>query len=286
MNLAELLRKNGRDYSFNMLEIGARPAGNTQPVSRKVLARYPSSRVHSVEPDAKLCAELNEKSTPAIRYYPVAVGRAVEKRVFYETEAPICSSLYEPNEELVGLFQNMDVARLKRKTTIETVSLDWFAREHKTGPIDFIEIDIQGAELETFRGGAEVLANVLALVCEVEFIPLYKNQPLFGDVDRFLTERGFMFHKFRGFGGRAMKPSVVNNDPAFPVQYMWSDAVYLRDVLALDTLDEDRLLKLAALMEELDSPDVALHVLLHYDRQTCSGLGKQFYELKTGGRVS
>ena len=62
--------------------------------------------------------------------------------------------------------------------------------------VDFIKIDIQGAELDVFKGGVDTLKDVVAIVSEVEFIPHYIDQPLFGDVCSFLTEKGFMFHKF------------------------------------------------------------------------------------------
>ena len=49
------------------------------------------------------------------------------------------------------------------------------------------------------------------IVSEVEFVEHYKNQPLFGDVSDFLN-KNFMFHKFLGLSGRALKPVVLKND--------------------------------------------------------------------------
>ena len=39
--------------------------------------------------------------------------------------------------------------------------------------IDFIKIDVQGGELDVFKGGSKTLKNVLKIVCEVEFIQHY-----------------------------------------------------------------------------------------------------------------
>ena len=48
---------------------------------------------------------------------------------------------------------------------------------------------------------------------EVEFVPLYKKQPLFAEVDIALRELGFVFHRFGGMAGRTMKPLVVTSNP-------------------------------------------------------------------------
>jgi hypothetical protein len=48
---------------------------------------------------------------------------------------------------------------------------------------------------------------------EVEFVPLYTNQPLFAEVDIALRELGFVFHRFGGMAGRTMKPLVVSANP-------------------------------------------------------------------------
>lgn len=65
----------------------------------------------------------------------------------------MCSSLYKPNEKLVSLYNNMEVAMLKSIESIETDSLDYFTKENSIESVDFIKIDIQGAELDVFQGG-------------------------------------------------------------------------------------------------------------------------------------
>lgn len=57
--------------------------------------------------------------------------------------------------------------------------------------IDYIHIDVQGAELMVFRGGETVLRNVQAIWIEVSNIYLYAQQALKCDVERFLQARGF-----------------------------------------------------------------------------------------------
>jgi len=184
--------------------------------------------------------------------------------------------MYEPNKPLISLYNNFEVAYLKRKTEIDTVCLDYFVQVNGISGVDFIKIDIQGAELDVFRGGPKVLKNVLALVCEVEFIPHYIQQPPFGDVCQFLHEHKLMFHKFLGLAGRALKPIVLDNNPNLPSQHIWSDAMYIRHVLAVQHLSDQQLLKLSVLATVYGSPDLSYYCLAHYDKRNGTTLALQF----------
>src|SRR5262249_37535612 len=148
------------------------------------------------------------------------LGRTEETRPLYETMHPMCTSLYRPNEALLDCYNNLEVAKLKSIGSVDTVSLDRFTRDRDMASGDFIKIDIQGAELEVFQGGNETLRNVLGIVTEVEFVPVYLDQPLFGDVSHFLSQHGLMFHKFIDLAGRTLRPTIANNDPNFAVQHL------------------------------------------------------------------
>lgn len=263
--LAGLLKTRGYDLSFTMLEIGACPAGSQREPFYRLIEQFPSSRLAAFEVDPHLCNDLNREALQGVTYYPVALGKAEEPREFYETQHPLCSSLYPPDERYADLFHNFDVVRLKRISRIDTVSLDHFVKAHNIGPVDFIKIDIQGAELEVFQGGGEALKHVLCIICEVEFVPLYKNQPLFGDVDACLRTHGMQLHKFLGLAGRTAKPVLINGDINYPGQHMWSDAVYVRDLFNVHALNDNELLKLALLVDLYQSPDIAFFLLRQFD---------------------
>lgn len=274
--LAEILKMNGHDLAFNVLDIGALPfEGEPEPYQR-VLAEFPSSRLTGFELDPDLCATLNSKARAGVRYYSCALGRTEETRSLYNAMHPMCTSLYPPDERLADLYGKFDVMRLKNVSEVTTTSLDRFARDHALGPVDFIKIDVQGAALEIFQGGAETLRDVLLIVTEVEFIPLYHGQPLFGAVDAWLRGRGLFFHKFLGMAGRVMKPLTLHGSTVFPAQCMWSDAVFVREMLELAGLSKEQLLKLAVLLDIYDSKDVALHVLRRYDAQEGDDIGELY----------
>ncbi len=273
--LSDLLRKTGSDLALTMLEVGALPIDTKSEPFHALLGQWPKSRIVAFEPDAGLCAELNRKAPRGIQFYPTAVGKDRGSREFYETAHPMCGSLYPPDERWADVFHNLDVLRLKQTSSIDTVPLDDFLAEQAIGPVDFIKMDIQGAELEALHGAANALQRVLFIVCEVEFVPLYAGQPLFGEVDAFLRHHGFVFHKFIGGAGRTVKPVVFNNDANHLNQQMWADAIFIRDLFQLEALSSEQLQKMALFLSLYGSPDVAHFLLKEHDRRTGTTLGKQ-----------
>ncbi|MFZ2160920.1 MAG: FkbM family methyltransferase [Sideroxyarcus sp.] len=264
--LADLILKQEDSLTFTILEIGSAPLDETPEPFHQLLDLFPGSQILAFEVEKDLCERLNKTSKPGIKTFPIALGRTEETRTFYETRHPMCCSLYRPNERLISLYNNFEVAYLKSAGSIETVSLDYFTKQNNIGSVDFIKIDIQGAELEVFQGGYNVLDQIVAMVCEVEFIPHYINQPLFGDVCAFLSKQDIMFHKFLGLFGSALSPIVVNNDPNFVTQHIWSDAVFIRDIFKIPELSSHKLLKLGMLAYLYGSPDLTYHCFHHYDK--------------------
>ncbi|NWJ41142.1 MAG: FkbM family methyltransferase [Geothrix sp.] len=279
--LSDLLKKAGGDLELTMLELGALPIDSKSEPFHALLDQWAKSKVVAFEPDAELCSELNRKAPRGVRYYPTAVAKRRETRPFYETVHSMCGSLFPPDERYADLFHNLDVMRLKKTSSIDTVPLDEFVEEQAIGCVDFIKMDIQGAELEALQGAAAVLQDVLFIVCEVEFVPLYLGQPLFGDVDAFLRSRGFTFHKFIGGAGRTVKPLVFNNDTNHLNQQMWADAIFIRDLFHLDALTSDQLQKMAIFLALYGSPDVALFLLNEHDRRTGTKLGEPYLQALT-----
>jgi len=228
--LVEFIKQTGTNISFTIIEIGALKLNKKNESFYELLDYFPSSKIIGFEIEKEVCEKMNSESLKGIKYYPYALGKANEKRKLYITQHPMCCSLYKPNEELIKLYNNFEVAYLREETEINTISLDHFIDKNNIGNIDFIKIDVQGAELDIFQGASKTLQNVLKVVCEVEFIPLYENQPLFGDICNYLIKYNLMFNKFLGLAGRALKPISFNNNPNLPSQHIWTDAVFIHHI--------------------------------------------------------
>ena len=72
---------------------------------------------------------MNSKASKGIKYYACALGEKNEKKRLYNTKNPMCTSLYKPNEKLIRLYNNLDVAYLKNETEVETIALDAFIKK-------------------------------------------------------------------------------------------------------------------------------------------------------------
>lgn len=273
---ARVLRDANRSLEFNMFEIGARAIHANEEPFYRLLSLFPGSKISAFEPDEALCKKQNAKLRSGVTYFPFALGKTEETRSFYNTEDAMCSSLYEPDEELLGRYNNMDVARVKNVDSIDTIKLDQFVSHHEFGPVDFIKIDIQGAELDVFQGGVSTLGDVLTIVTEAAFIKHYIDEPLFGDVCSFLAEHQLQFQKIIGVGGRTLKPILLNNDPNLCSQQLWADVLFIRHLFEKPKLTGDQYLKIAALALLYDCLDVTLFCCREVDMNEQGGIGEEF----------
>jgi FkbM family methyltransferase len=257
---------------IRIVDIGAMSLGREQ--AHMKLLRAGKASILGFEPVEAECAKLNAQH-PAQRYLPYAVGNGDEAEL-RECNYAMTSSLYEPNTPLLEIFQALaEITTVVKRTKLRTRRLDDIA---EASDADYLKMDVQGAELDILRGAQRVLASVLVVHTEVAFVPMYRDQPLFADVDAELRRHGFMFHRFMGIAGRAFKPFIKDNNPGETFsQQLWADAVYVRDLMRPEALTPDQLVKLALIVNECYvSFDLAAYVLRQHDRMTGGTLGRDF----------
>jgi FkbM family methyltransferase len=226
------------------------------------------------------CDRLNAMGREGHTYLPYAVGDGRE-RDFHECNYPMTSSLYEPNTPLLAKFQNLEnLTQVVKKGRLATHRLDDMP---EAAGADFLKLDVQGAEVDVMNGADQVLADAVVVHTEVEFVQMYKQQPLFAEVDQRMRKSGFVFHKFAGIAGRTFQPLVVNNDVnAMLSQMLWADAVYVKDFMALDKLTVEKLLKMAVILHTVyNSFDLALQVLYAHDAMKQTHLGNIYFQRLT-----
>lgn len=278
-NLADLITEYQR-LSFIIANIGCRPNDTGKPDPFEIILEYfPNSEIIGFELDKDLCEKLNKESQKGFKFYHQALGYKNERRILYNTMDPQCSSLYEPNQKFLEKYQALNMMYLKNITEIDTVSLDHFCFENKIENIDLIKIDIQGAELDVFKGANNILKHTLCIISEVEFVPFYKNQPLFGDVYNFLIKEDFMLVKFLGFGGRYMKPILIQNEVSGSrSQHLWADVFFIRNIETIKRLEDHKILKLSFLAFLHQNPDISFYFLSEYDLRHGTSLRKRFLD--------
>jgi FkbM family methyltransferase len=266
---------------MTVVDIGAMLLeGAVDPFAR--LSKLGQLNVIGFEPLAAECQKLNALALPGRRYLPYAVADGKRRRLLV-TNTGMTSSLLRPNLELAQRFNNLaGLMQVVSTPDVDTVRLDDVAEIRSQG-CDLLKLDTQGSEAEILGHATETLKHCLIVQTEVEFVPIYEDQPLFAEVDQLLRSRGFMFHRFIGLSGRTYSPLMVNGDPnAALSQMLWSDAVYVPDFARLDRLDPGSLLKLAALLHEIyGSFDLCHVVLAAHDQRCATSLAGRYFERLT-----
>jgi FkbM family methyltransferase len=116
-----------------------------------------------------------------------ALGNTIgEVEMFTETiNQGQSSSVLEPEHHLV---QHPNI-QFTGKEKVSITKLDTFIKDKDN--YNFINVDVQGYELEVFKGGSEYLKTIDYIMTEVNRAELYKGCARIEDLDLFLGEYGF-----------------------------------------------------------------------------------------------
>ncbi|MBF0612057.1 MAG: FkbM family methyltransferase [Magnetococcales bacterium] len=274
----------GQRLPLKVVDVGANPIDSEPPYAPLMASDL--TWVVGFEPNQEALGRLNEKKGPRELYLPHAVGDGKRHPLNF-CQAPGMTSILEPNPAVLNLFHGFpNWGRVTSTVEVDTVRLDDVP---ETAGVDMLKMDIQGAEWLVLSHAKERLKDALVVQLEVEFLPLYKDQPLFAEVDQLMRQHGFMLHRLLPLVSRVVQPLLVdNNIYAGMSQTVWTDAVFIRDLTRLDLLNDRQLLATASILHDCyQSMDVALHLLTEMDRRNGSQLGPNYLQslMQTARRV-
>jgi FkbM family methyltransferase len=263
-------------HAVSIVDVGASSLGpETEPYAP--LLRAGRAQVTGFEPDAQALQQLREQFPDAQthRYLPHIVGNG-EAAVFHETEWSLTASLLEPNRALLDHYQLLgELVREKARHAVATARLDDLLAP---GQMDVLKIDVQGAERLVFDGAPQRLDECLVVWTEVEFVPLYRDQPLFGDIDARLRRHGLQFLCFAGLAQRPLASwPQAGARPPLRQQQLWADAIYVPQPERLATLTADAAARLAlAAHHMLGAYDLCHAALLRHDELTAGDFAPRY----------
>lgn len=236
--ISELLRP---ERLTAVLDIGANPIDADPPYKRMLIAGL--CTVTGFEPQTDALEKLQQRKGPNERYFPDAIGDGTEQ-TFHICHAPGMSSVFEPNPNRLALFNLFPkFGEVEKTLRVSTRKLDDIP---DLGPVDYLKIDIQGGELAAIRNGTRALAGTVAIHTEVSFVPVYRGQPSFGELDVELRRQGFIPHTFGDLRLWPLAPTVINGDPRRAVrQVLEADMVYVRDFTEADSMSGEQWKQLA-----------------------------------------
>jgi len=176
--------------------------------SLKYLTLFPFSLVYAFEPVPKnfeLILKNKEKfKLKNLNAFQIGLSSSKEKSTFYlssgkppNKDKPLdnsidfgnkSSSLYRPDKTK----EVHPWLKFNETITIQTDTLDNFCSDKNISSIDFIHMDVRGAELLVLEGGKKILPKIKGIWLEVEKITLYEKQALKKDIELFLLKHNFI----------------------------------------------------------------------------------------------
>ena len=149
-------------------------------------------KVFAFEPNKEEFNRLKKESHKNITWVNQAASYKTGNSKIYIPKRTTGASLLEPNMNVHDRFGDSNYWGKIQKKNIFCISLKDYLKNQKINKIDLIKLDTQGSELSILKGmGNSYLSSLLAIEVEVEFVEFYKNQPLFFDINKYLTSKGF-----------------------------------------------------------------------------------------------
>ena len=227
-----------------LMDIGAR---GDAPPELDSIRRHVQRIGFEADPDE--CRRLNREK--AGRFYPALLaGAAGEQTLHLYSELGYSSTL-----TLSERYQRLFTGPLPITGSVEmkASTLDGFMAEHGEAAPDIIKLDTQGTELPILEGAQRTLAGVGLVEVEVEFSPIYEEQPLFGDVARFMAENDFeLLYLNRVFVTRSQQYRGRSRG-----QVLFGDALFGKRESCLEGFTSEQRAKYAILLCQYGHMDIA-----------------------------
>ena len=249
--------------SPGILDLGARGGADEE-----LLSIASASRIVCFEPEKAECDRLAAAGDSRWRQFkvlPFAVGGSTGPQSLHVPDDPRAASLLRQDPSMAGRFGRPHLHVPQRTLTVETWTLDALRQHGHLERVDYMKIDVEGAELDVLKAGRTVLQECVALKVECSFLPQRVNQPLIWDVVPFLAAEGFEvvdlqdLHHWRRRNLPA-HPYRVRAEMAYSRgQVAQCDVILLRAAAATD--NTERALRLVVLSAALGFFDYAIEVV-------------------------
>jgi len=183
------LNKNYPEFKISLLDVGAR-SGLLYPYI--YLSYFKRFYLEGIEPDKKeVEAIMNSKKYGDYdKIHTVILSDKPGKIPLYITKMLGCTSIYKPNFQKVNYYTKSNYYKILKKIEVSATTLsELYENKMK---FDFIALDVQGAEYNILKGGKEIFENAIGISLEANFSEMYENQPLFSDIHKLCSEKGFV----------------------------------------------------------------------------------------------
>jgi FkbM family methyltransferase len=252
---SSILKQVTNDKLFTIVDIGAQNLAFERHVYSPLCIPGVNYRIIGFEPLENRANERNSSEDKRTIIFPFAIGDGGTHKLYINND-DATSSLFPLNEPFCADFEHLHTLKPTSTVCLETRRLDDSLPPES---VEFLKLDIQGAELLALQSAANVLKRTAVIHCEVEFDEIYLGQPLFHDVQKFLLDSGFYLldliisHRYAYENSKGLDARD---------RLIWADAVYFQRTQVREILEAQAVI--AALVYQ--KPTLAAHLLDRRDR--------------------
>lgn len=195
------------------------------------------------EPDPREYEQLIKQKDTRILVIGTALSNSKQEISFNLCRRQQVSSAYLPNLKFLKAFPDAERYDVERTIKIKTDSIDFLLKDKEVRYIDFLIVDTQGLELSILKGASHYLNDTIGLQIEIEFVPMYLNQPLFPEVDEYIRTQGFTLFDLQRYYWKRKDSFATGIDKG---QLIFCDTLYFKtpeSILSAANLSNEKLVR-------------------------------------------
>lgn len=196
---ADVIRQCIGKRNPTILEIGSNDGAHTL----WFLELFPEATIHSFEPDKRAIKRFRNRVSGQqnVHLHEIAISDHDGVSDFYESHGQRPSDkIYSNSEQTFDWDASGSIKKplehinlhpwisFTERHSVPTKKLDTWSKENGIDEIDFIWMDVQGAEMDVFRGARETLDRTRFLYTEYSVHKLYEGQPTLKELLRSLPK--------------------------------------------------------------------------------------------------
>lgn len=177
------------DRGIVLADVGARGG-----FDEDLLPLGPAVDAIGFEPEPNEASRLAASVDPrwrSARVLPYAVGGRVGKATLFVPPSHEAGSLLHHNPDMLEQFGYDHLHGTPTEIMVNTVTLDHLSAHGEVQSVDYLKLDVEGAELDVLKGALTLLGCCKAVKVECAFVEQRIGQPLASRVTEWLQEQQF-----------------------------------------------------------------------------------------------
>ena len=165
-------------------------------ITHRFIKQFKKARVFSFEPNPKVYEKLQShyKDHERVEAIQAGIGSTNGEMTFQINQRPVTNSFLKAN----AYHKNNIAGKLRDEVAVPITTIDAVMEKYGLEHIDILKLDVEGFEIEAFKGIKDIHKKVSIIFAEVNLIGTYEDQPLIEDVIAYM--RSHHFHPVNFYG--------------------------------------------------------------------------------------